>query len=160
METHLSCGAQQLPQPRRVLKAGQLDQYAVRPHSLDRRLRHTGLVDALPDDLQALLDRGIHAYLSTFTTGVYHRIWSLHRRGERDDALALYRRLLPCLAFMTTHQRIQWRFTKALLQAEGIFTTSRVRTAAPELDEVETRLTSELAVYARDLAASVQEPGH
>jgi len=88
-------------------------------------------------DLLELLDRGVHAFLSTFTTGVYASIWRLHRAGKRADALALYHRLLPCLAFMATHQKIQWRFTKALLRAEGTFATTRIRVPAPELDFAE-----------------------
>ena len=87
---------------------------------------------------------------------MYRRIWDLHRKGERERALTLYRRLLPCLAFMATHQSIQWRFTKALLQAEGMFATTHVRTPAPELDATEARLVSELAEYARNLSASIR----
>lgn len=102
-------------------------------------------------DLIELLDRGVHAYLSTYTPGVYHRIWELHRGNRRNEAMALYRRLLPCLTFMATHQKIQWRFTKALLQADGIFAHTHVRIDAPELDPVETRLVEELARYATAL---------
>jgi len=104
-------------------------------------------------DLIELLDRGAHAYLVTFALPVYARIWALHRAGRREAALVLHRRLLPCLAFMATHQKIQWRFTKALLQAEGAFATTRVRRDVPPLDAVEERLVAELAAYARDLAA-------
>jgi 4-hydroxy-tetrahydrodipicolinate synthase len=106
-------------------------------------------------DLIELLDRGVAAYLSTYTTGVYHRIWQLHRARNRSEALALYRRLLPCLTFMATHQTIQWRFTKALLKADGVFATTRIRTPAPELDTVEQRLVDDLADYARGLSAEV-----
>lgn len=107
-----------------------------------------------PDYIE-LLDRGVHAFLVTFTTAVYARIWALYRNSQREKAVALYRRLLPCLTFMATHQKIQWRFTKALLQAEGIFETTRVRLPVPVLDPVETRLVAELGAYARDLNAEV-----
>lgn len=106
-------------------------------------------------DLIELLDRGVQAYLSTYTTGVYHRIWQLHRQGNRAETLALYRRLLPCLAFMATHPSIQWRFTKALLKADGVFTTTRIRTPAPQLDAIEARLVEDLAVYASELSVEV-----
>lgn len=111
-------------------------------------------------DLIELLDRGVTAYLSTYTTGVYHRIWQWHRQGNRSEALALYRRLLPCLAFMATHPSIQWRFTKALLKADGVFTTTNIRTPAPELDVVLAGLVSELADYARELSAEVAGCSH
>lgn len=106
-------------------------------------------------DLIEMLDRGAHAYLPTLYPDTYTRIWNLHRAGRRDDAVALYRRLLPGLAFMATHQKIQWRFTKAILQAEGIFATTRVRTAAPPLDAFEEQLIAELARDAVELTRSL-----
>jgi 4-hydroxy-tetrahydrodipicolinate synthase len=113
-------------------------------------------------DMFELLERGVHSFLITFCIPVYARIWAHHRAGQRADALALYRRLLPCLTFMATHQKIQWRFTKALLQANGVFATTRVRRDVPPLDAVEQRLVADLAVYARDLcteAAAAVTPG-
>jgi 4-hydroxy-tetrahydrodipicolinate synthase len=107
-------------------------------------------------DVIELLDRGVHSYLITYTVDVYQRIWSLYRAGRRPEAVALYRRLLPCLTFMATHQKIQWRFTKALLHAAGIFATTRVRTAAPELDAVERQLIAELSQYAVELSTSIR----
>ncbi|HEY5551015.1 MAG TPA: hypothetical protein VIK52_03950, partial [Opitutaceae bacterium] len=104
-------------------------------------------------DMIELLDRGVHSFLITFAVPVYARIWAHHRAGRRAEALALYRRLLPCLAFMATHQKIQWRFTKALLHATGIFATTRVRKAVPELDPAEQRLVADLAIYAKQLCA-------
>ena len=106
-------------------------------------------------DMIELLDRGVHSFLITFCIPVYARIWAHHRAGRRTEALALYRRLLPCLAFMATHQRIQWRFTKALLHAEGIFSTTRIRLPVPPLDPVEARLVADLALYARELNAEM-----
>ncbi|MEZ5275087.1 MAG: dihydrodipicolinate synthase family protein [Opitutaceae bacterium] len=110
-------------------------------------------------DLIELLDRGARAYLSTYTTGVYRAIWQAYRRNDREGAVSLYRRLLPCLTFMATHQNIQWRFTKALLQTDGVFSTTRIRTSAPESDAIEQQLIGELARYARDLAAEVTASG-
>jgi dihydrodipicolinate synthase/N-acetylneuraminate lyase len=105
-------------------------------------------------DMIELLDRGVHAFLITYATAAYARIWRHHRAGGRAEAIALYRRLLPCLAFMATHQNIQWRFTKAMLQAEGIFTTTRVRKHVPELDPIEQQLVADLAAYGKQLCAS------
>jgi hypothetical protein len=56
---------------------------------------------------------------------------------------------------MATHQKIQWRFTKALLRADRIFATTRVRLPVPDLDPVEQRIVSDLAAYARKLNADV-----
>ena len=131
----------------------------------DRCRKITAILDATggsmrigtagPDVIE-LLDRGVHSYLITYTVDVYQRIWSLYRAGRRPEAVGLYHRLLPCLTFMATHQKIQWRFTKALLQAAGIFETTRVRTAAPELDAVERRLIKELCAYSVALSAAVR----
>lgn len=109
-------------------------------------------------DLIELLDRGVHAYLSTFTTDVYHRIWQLYRAEQRADAIALYHRLLPCLAFMATHQNIQWRFTKALLHADGAFAHTHVRIAAPALDAYEQQLINELVEHVRQLRRELPAP--
>jgi 4-hydroxy-tetrahydrodipicolinate synthase len=106
-------------------------------------------------DLIEMLDRGADAYLPTLYPDAYVRIWQLHRAGRRDEAVALYRRLLPGLAFMTTHQRIQWRFTKAILHAERLFATTRIRTAAPPLDAHEERLVADLVRHAAELNASL-----
>jgi len=106
-------------------------------------------------DLLELLDRGIDSYMVTNATDIYHRIWSLYRSGQREEATTFYRRFLPCLAFMATHQKIQWRFTKALLHAGGIFSTTRVRLPAPALDPVETNHIGELIHYVQGLSAEI-----
>ena len=113
-------------------------------------------IGAAGPDVIELLDRGVHAYLITYCVDVYQCLWTHYRAGRRDRAVEIWRRLLPCLAFMATHQRIQWRFTKALLQAAGLFATTRVRIAAPELDPTEQRLIDELARYAIELSASLR----
>jgi dihydrodipicolinate synthase/N-acetylneuraminate lyase len=131
---------------------------ADRCHKITAILEATGgslRVGTAGPDMIELLDRGVHAFLITFAIPVYARIWAHHRAGRREEALALYRRLLPCLAFMATHQKIQWRFTKALLHATGIFATTRVRLPVPELDPVEQRLIADLATYAKQLSAHV-----
>jgi hypothetical protein len=61
VEAHLRGGAEQFTQPGRILQPGELDEETVGSDALDRRLGHADLVDALPDDLQALLDGGIDA---------------------------------------------------------------------------------------------------
>jgi 4-hydroxy-tetrahydrodipicolinate synthase len=106
-------------------------------------------------DLIELLDRGVHAYMPTLYHGVYVRIWSLHRSGRRGEAVGLWRRLLPCLSFVATHQKIQWHVSKAVLKAEGIFETTRLRVDAPEPDAFETRLIEELVEYANALTAEL-----
>jgi len=106
-------------------------------------------------DMIELLDRGVHAYLPTLYHDIYGRIWSLHRSGRRDDAVRLWQQLLPCLSFVATHHKIHWRVSKAVLKAEGIFETTRLRVEAPEPDAFESRLIEELAEYAKALSNSI-----
>lgn len=136
----------------------------IKVETADRCRKITAVLDASGGSLRVgtagpdmieLLDRGVHSFLITYSIPVYARIWSHYRAGRRAEAVALYRRLLPCLAFMATHQRIQWRFTKALLQADGTFATAHVRKAVPELDPTESRLVAELAHHARELSAEI-----
>ena len=106
-------------------------------------------------DLIELLDRGIHAFLPTLYHDIYARIWSLHRSGCRDEAILLWQRLLPCLSFVASHQAIQWHISKAVLQADEIFATRRIRAESPEPDAVESRLIDELVEFARELSNSI-----
>jgi len=110
-------------------------------------------------NLVELLDRGANAYMPTLYPEAYSRIWLLHRAGDRAAALALYHRLLPGLAFMATHGKIHWRLTKALLHAEGIFSTPHVRIAAPPLDACEERMIADLVTHAAELRALAGEAG-
>lgn len=59
VEAHLGGRAEKLAQARRVLFAWKLDENAVRTHTLDRRLGDADLVDALADDLKALLNGSV-----------------------------------------------------------------------------------------------------
>jgi hypothetical protein len=71
VEAHLRGGAEQFTQPGRVLQPGELDEETVGSDALDRGLGHADLVDALPDDLQALLDGGIDACVQS-RLGEFH----------------------------------------------------------------------------------------
>ena len=62
---HLCGAAEQLPQPRRILQPGQLDEHAVASDALDGRLRHANLIDALAHDFKALLERTVHPVAQT-----------------------------------------------------------------------------------------------
>jgi len=108
-------------------------------------------------DMIELLDRGVDAYLPSLYPAVYCRIWALYRGGLRSKAAAVASRLMPCLSFAVSHQPIRWHLNKAMLQAEGIFTTTRLRRAAPAPDRFEERLIGELAEYALALSAELSD---
>ena len=123
-------------------------------------LRETGgslRIGSSGPDMIELLDRGIHAYMPTLYHDIYGRIWSLHRSGRRDDAVKLWRRLLPCLSFLATHYEMHWHVSKAVLKAQGVFKTTRFRVDAPEPDAFESRMIAEMAEYAQDLSRCQQQ---
>jgi dihydrodipicolinate synthase/N-acetylneuraminate lyase len=104
-------------------------------------------------DLIELMDRGVQAYMPTLYHDIYARIWSLYRAGRREEAVALYYRLLPCLVFNAGHKHMANQTKKAVLQAEGIFTTRVIRAAERAPDAVEARLLDELCKYGLGLSA-------
>ena len=59
VEAELGGAAQELADPARVLETWELHKDAIGPDALDRGLGDADLVDALPDDLEALLHRGV-----------------------------------------------------------------------------------------------------
>jgi dihydrodipicolinate synthase/N-acetylneuraminate lyase len=97
------------------------------------------------------MDRGAEAYMPTLYHDVYARIWNLHRAGKREQAIALYYRLLPCLAFAAGHKAIKHQIKKAVLHAEGVFATRAVRASERPPDAIEARLLDEICDYGRAL---------
>ncbi len=104
-------------------------------------------------DLIELLDRGVQAYMPTLYHNLYARIWSLYRANRREEAVALYYRLLPCLTFNAQHKHMANHTKKAVLQAEGVFTTRMVRAADRAPDAIEAKLLEELCRYGLSLSA-------
>lgn len=82
---------------------------------------------AVPQMIEAL-DRGVDAMVPEASmVRVYAAIYRLHASGRRREALALFRRLLPVLAFSNQEIRTSIAFFKALLVRRGIFQTDRMR---------------------------------
>ncbi len=80
---------------------------------------------AVPQMIEAL-DRGVDALMPECSmVPVYVRIASLHRAGQREAALCLFRELLPVLTYTNQEIRTSIAFFKELLVRKGI-----VRTAA------------------------------
>ncbi|NWG15669.1 MAG: dihydrodipicolinate synthase family protein [Chloroflexi bacterium] len=102
------------------------------------------------------LDRGVHALMPTGLHPIYTRINRLYADGQREAASALFRRLLPVLAFSNQHLDISIHFFKRLLYRQGIYRTARVREPILPFDDYHTRITEELIVYALDLTREVE----
>ncbi len=107
---------------------------------------------AVPQLIEAL-DRGVHAMIpESSMVSIYVRIVELHRSGKRAEALQLFRRLLPVLAFANQDLATSIRFFKRLLVRKGIFATAICRLPAPEFDAYQLRAADELI----DLVLSIE----
>jgi 4-hydroxy-tetrahydrodipicolinate synthase len=102
------------------------------------------------------LDRGVHAFMPTGLHPLYTRIYSLHSAGRRDEARALFNRLLPVLAFSNQHLDISIHFFKRLLHRQGVYSTARVREPILPFDAHHQRVADELIDYAIGLIAEME----
>jgi 4-hydroxy-tetrahydrodipicolinate synthase len=102
------------------------------------------------------LDRGVHAFMPTGMHELYARIHTLYQEGEREQARALFERLLPVLAFANQHLDISVHFFKRLLHKQGIYATSRVREPILPFDQVHQRIADRLIDRAIELCAQVR----
>ncbi len=101
------------------------------------------------------LDRGVHTLMPTGLHPIYTRIYRLYQAGDRAAAAALFRRLLPVLAFSNQHLDISLHFFKRLLHRQGLYPTPRVREPVLPFDAYHTRIADELIEYALDLTREV-----
>lgn len=81
------------------------------------------------------LVRGVDAFMPTGLHRCYVRIYRLYKAGDHAAAEALFRELLPILAFSNQHLDISLHFFKRLLKAQGIYPTDTVRIAGKPFDE-------------------------
>jgi 4-hydroxy-tetrahydrodipicolinate synthase len=90
------------------------------------------------------LDRGVHAFAVTAMSEVYCKIIGLYRQGRRDDASALFKKLLPAIAFSTQHLDISICFYKRLMWRQGLYKTPNVRHTTYAFDAYHIRVADEL----------------
>lgn len=102
---------------------------------------------AVPQMIEAL-DRGVDAMIpESAMIRVYQEIVRRHRRGRRDEAVALFRRLLPVLAFTNQELATSVAFFKRLLVRKGIFGSAAQRLPLPAWDTTSERIAAELIEY-------------
>ena len=102
------------------------------------------------------LDRGVHAFMPTGMHRIYARIFSLYHGGQREEARALFNRLLPVLAFSNQHLDISIHFFKRLLYRQGVYATCRVREPILPFDAHHERVADELISYVMRLMAEIE----
>jgi len=90
------------------------------------------------------LDRGVDAFMPTGLHHAYVRIHRLYRTGDREGAAALFREVLPILAFSNQHLDISLHFFKRLLKAQGIYPGDQVRAVTKPFDEHHARIADAL----------------
>jgi len=102
-------------------------------------------------------DRGVHSIMPTGMHRIYTTIYRLYHAGQREQAQALFRRLLPVLAFSNQHLDISIHFFKRLLHREGVYATSRVREPVLPFDAVHERIADELIALVLQLTDELTE---
>ncbi len=99
---------------------------------------------AAPQMIEAL-DRGVDAMIPECSmVVVYAKVFRLYSEGRRDDAVGLFRRLLPVLAFANQEIRTSIAFFKRLLVKKGIFENDLLRGEPYEWDKYNGRIAGEL----------------
>ncbi len=101
------------------------------------------------------LDRGVDAFMPTAFNIVYVEILRRYADGDRAGATALFRRLLPVLAFSNQSLEISILFFKRLMWRQGIYATPDVRAPSPAFDDYQLRVADELIALVMALEAEL-----
>lgn len=102
------------------------------------------------------LDRGVHTFMPTGMHEIYCELFRSFHRGSRNEALALFRRILPVLAFANQHLDISIYFFKRLLCREGLYSTARVREPILPFDAVHQATADELIDWVMELTGTIR----
>lgn len=101
------------------------------------------------------LDRGVDSMIpESAMIRVYCEIDRRYTCGDRDGAQALFRSLLPILAFTNQELSVSIAFFKRLLVRKGIFESEMLRLQGFVWDEYNQRIADELIDYYLSLEAS------
>lgn len=73
------------------------------------------------------LHRGVHAFMPTGMHYIYTAIYQYFEEGFIAEAEALFKEIIPVLAFSNQHLDISIHFFKRLLYRQGIYSTPNVR---------------------------------
>ncbi len=101
------------------------------------------------------LERGIHAFMPTAMHEIYCRIYSLYEEGRVTNAIELFEKLLPVLAFSNQHLDISIHFFKRLLWKQNIYSNPDVRKPVLPFDSVHKREADRLIAKVIDLTANL-----
>ncbi|MBN2295016.1 MAG: hypothetical protein JXM70_21485, partial [Pirellulales bacterium] len=86
---------------------------------------------------------------------VYSAIYRAYTAGDRDRSQAVFRHLLPILAFTNQELATSIAFFKRLLVRKGIFACDAMRISGFAWDRHNTRIADELIDYYLELERSI-----
>jgi 4-hydroxy-tetrahydrodipicolinate synthase len=110
---------------------------------------------AVPQMIEAL-DRGVDAMIpESSMVRTYSRIFDLYRDGRREDAIDLFRGLLPILSFSNQDLATSIAFFKRLLVRRGVFKSATMRLPGFMWDEYNSRVADELIDYYLELESGL-----
>lgn len=102
------------------------------------------------------LDRGVDAMIpESAMVRIYHAIHKAHSGGRRGEAMQLFRRLLPVVAYTNQEIRTSIAFFKRLLCRKGIFRTEVMRWPGFRWDSYNARIADELVDLVLSIEASL-----
>ncbi|HTI49727.1 MAG TPA: dihydrodipicolinate synthase family protein [Planctomycetaceae bacterium] len=102
------------------------------------------------------LDRGVDAMIPEASmVRVYHAIYSAYMAGHRDEALRLFRLLLPVIAYTNQEIVTSIAFFKRLLVRKEIFRTETLRWPGFHWDPFNTRIADELISHCLAIEGSL-----
>jgi dihydrodipicolinate synthase/N-acetylneuraminate lyase len=113
---------------------------------------------ALTQMIEAL-DRGVDAFTPTAIHLPFVRVHQLYREGRRDEAMQLFHRALPALAWSHQHFDISLQFLKRYSHRKGLLSTYNVRPPRLSYDVFHERIGDELIDDLLLLEARVMEAG-
>jgi len=90
------------------------------------------------------LRRGVHAFMPTGMHWIYTEICRLWACGEKEEAISLFYKILPILAFSNQHLDISVHFFKRLLHRQGIYPTDKVRDPILPFDRIHQQIADQL----------------
>ncbi|MUH34634.1 dihydrodipicolinate synthase family protein [Zobellia amurskyensis] len=86
------------------------------------------------------LKRGVHAFMPTGMHYIYTEIYQRFQNDQTKEAIELFNKILPVLAFSNQHLDISIHFFKRLLFKQGIYSTPNVRTPISKFDKIHQKI--------------------
>ncbi|RTE54756.1 dihydrodipicolinate synthase family protein [Arenibacter aquaticus] len=86
------------------------------------------------------LQRGVHAFMPTGMHFIYTAIYQYFEEGNIAEADALFKKIIPVLAFSNQHLDVSIHFFKRLLYRQGIYNTPNVRNPILPFDALHQKL--------------------